>query len=737
MPAGSPAASPLTVVPMRLALLAVLVLAASACKQKPGPIDPDPDPPPQEQGFAFTYTPPAGSPAVTSIAVAGSFNAWSATATPMARGTDGVWRARVPLADGRYEYKLHINGAWPADMCDDGTWGDPGKGYWIDPAALGCVPDGLGGQNAVAGVGTGAASAGLGFVHEPQSPAYVSAAGGRLSVRFRANQREAQSATLRAGGQSYPMHVQMSWRMQDVWRGTLPENASTYSVTVQTAAGAQEFGPFTVPANVFRAVPWVGEGIAYQIFPERFWNGDPSNDRLGPETDAYGFMHATQRGRPPVLTQAWNGPVTEDHCCHQYFGGDLQGVVDRLDYLQSLGVTLIYLNPIFSSGSAHGYDTFDYLAVEPSFGDETVLRALLDQARARGIRVMWDFVPNHVGVGHAAFQDAVKKGSASPHWPWFTFKVPQAEIQVGNGSHYDAWWGFGSLPRLNTRNPEAMAYLLSAVRKWTEFGFDGIRVDVPGEIANRTEFFRAFRQTAKGIDPEVYLVGEIWQRAPEWLQGDQFDALMNYAIGQDVVEKFVTGTITGGSAVQAMAQLYADYPEASAAMQFNLVSSHDTGRLLTKMGGGGLGATPGAEALARHRLAAAILYSLPGTPVTFQGDECAFLGTGGGKEENRYPVQWNACSQEMLAHYRQLARLKREQPALSSPAIRLYRGEGGVVSWFRGEPGAGEVLAIFNRGASPRSLTLPSGTWTDAATGQTVAGNAEVGAFGWRYLRRS
>jgi len=698
-------------------------------------VEADPVLPPEQGGFAFTYVAPAGAPAITSISVAGSFNGWNATATPLVRQPDGTWMVRVQLADGQHEYKFHINGAWPVDMCDDGTWGDPAKGYWVDPDAVGCLPDGHNGQNALVAVGA-AADPGLGFMHEAGNPADVSAAGGRISVRFRANQKQVQAATLRYDGVSIPMHLQMNTRLLEVWRGTLPESATSYSVSVQTAAGPREFGPFAVPVGLFRAVPWVGGAVAYQVFPERFWNGDRSNDHLGAETDAWHFMHAGFRGTPPVTTREWNGPVLEDHCCHQYFGGDLQGVIDRLDYLQSLGVTLVYMNPIFSSGSVHGYDTFDYLKVEPGLGDEQVLRTLLEQARARGIRVMWDFVPNHVGVGHAAFQDAVKKGAASPYWPWFTFKVPAAQVQVGNGAHYDAWWGFGSLPKLDTRNAGALAHLMEVVRYWTEFGFDGIRVDVPGEIANRAEFFQAFRQTAKGIDPDVYLVGEVWERSPGWLRGDQFDALMNYAIGQDVVERFVNGAITAGVATQAMAQLYAEYPEASAAMQFNLVSSHDTGRLLTKLGGGGLGATPGADALARQRLASAMLYSLPGTPVTFQGDECAFLGTGGGREENRYPVQWDACNQGMLTHYRNLAKLKGDLPALASPAIRFYRGGGAVLSYFRGEPGAGEVLAIFNRGPAERALPLPAGTWTDAASGQAFSGSAAVGPLGWRYLRR-
>lgn len=720
----------------RIALATVLLASSAGCQDGKTPTQPPPPPPPTQDGFAFTYVAPAGAPAVTSVMVAGSFNEWSTTALPMTRQADGSWLARIRLPDAQYEYKFYINGAWPADMCYHPTWGDPAKDHWIDADALGCVPDGLGGQNALIGVGA-AASPGLGFSHDPQSAALLSVAGERLSIRFRANQGQVQSATIQAGGQSYPMQRQLTYRLQETWRGSVPETTTGYTISVQTATGTEEKGPFTVPAALFRAVPWVGGSVGYQIFPERFWNGDPANDPLGVETDAYAFTHPNFRGAPPIYTAHWNGPITDQHCCHQYFGGDLQGIIQRLDYLKSLGVTLIYMNPIFSSGSAHGYDTHDYLAVEPSFGDEAVLAALRDEAHARGMRLMWDFVPNHVGVGHAAFRDAVQNGTASPYWNWFTFKVPAGQVQPGNANHYNAWWGFGSLPELNTRNAAVMDHLMGVVRKWTEFGLDGIRVDVPGEIDNRTEFFRAFRQTAKGIDPETYLVGEIWERSAGWLQGDQFDALMNYAIGQDVVERYANGAVTGGAAAQAMAQLYAEYPEASAAMQFNVISTHDTGRLLTKLGGGGLGATPGADALARQRLASAALYALPGVPVTFQGDECAHLGASGGRDEHRYPVQWQACDAAMQAHYRQLGELKHGLAALASPVIRFTGTSGGVLSFLRGEPGAGEVLAVFNSASAPRSLTLPSGNWTDAASGAAASGSATVEALGWRYLVRN
>jgi glycosidase len=432
----------------------------------------------------------------------------------------------------------------------------------------------------------------------------------------------------------------------------------------------------------------------------------------------------------------WDGPVLEGHCCHQYFGGDLQGIIDKLDYLESLGTTVVYMNPIFLAGSAHGYDTYDYFEVAPNFGDSTVLRTLMDAAHARGIRLIWDFVPNHVGIGHWAFQDAVQNGEGSAYWDWFDFYVPADSIRVGNGNDYEAWWGFGSLPELQTGNPEVMDHLMSVAEGWTRFGLDGIRVDVPQEIENRYQFFTTFRQTAKAVDPQVYLVGEIWEQAPGWLLGDQFDALMNYAIGQGVVARFARGEIAGVTAARSMASLYAAYPEASTAMLFNLIASHDTDRVLTMMGGGELGDTPSDLALERQRLAAAFLFALPGMPVTFQGDECAFLGGSAGLHTARYPVQWDACDAAMNAYYTMLAGLKTTLAGLASPAIREYLAGTRLLAFFRGEPGPGEVLAVFNNGSAAATLELPAGSWTDAVTGGAESGSVSVDGRGWRYLVR-
>ena len=711
-------------------LLLVLALAAGPACNGEDPAVPDNDDPPAQDGYAFTYTSPAQAPDILSISVAGSFNNW--TALPMARQGGNTFEVKTPLEDGSYQYKFIIDGEWVNDMCFDETWGHPDQGYVVDPDADGCVGDGYEGQNAVVTVGEAA----LSFNHRATNPALVSVADGRLSIRFTARHGQVVSARAVAGGDTVDMHRQLQVGLDDVWRASLPESVTGYSFLIERPDTTIERGPYDTPANLFRSVGWVEDAVGYQIFPERFWNGDPSNDSAAVQNEEYHYRDPALGGAEPVLTEQWDGPMLESHCCHQYFGGDLQGILDRLDYLDGLGATVLYLNPIFLSGSAHGYDTFDYFQVAPNFGDSTLLRTLVDQAHARGMRIIWDYVPNHVGIGHWAFQDAVTSGEASDYWDWFEFYVPADSIQVGNGEHYEGWWGLGSLPELQTTNPDVMAHLMTVVEHWTEFGLDGIRVDVPGDIENRQEFFTTFRQTAKGLDPETYLVGEIWSRDPNWLKGDEFDALMNYAIGQEVVEQFARGDIPGVVAGRRMAELYAEYPEAATAMLFNLVASHDTGRLLTKLGGGDLGQTPSPTALARQRLASALLFAVPGMPVTWQGDECAFLGRSEGRHSARYPVQWSECDTGMQDHYTELAGLKRSIPALATGTIRSYATSDAILSFYRGEPGPGELLAVFNNRSMSSSLPLPAGSWTDAVSGASVSGSMAVDGFGWRYLVR-
>ncbi len=587
---------------------------------------------------------------------------------------------------------------------------------------------------------TPAAATALGFEHDPTRPVDLSRAAGRLYVRIRVTAGALAGASAQAvdGGRPRGTPVALARQAQAdgqaAWIAALPGTVHGYRIDLAPATGGHVLvGPFTVPDAVPAAVPWVAHGVGYQIFPDRFFNGDPSNDALALASDAVNFGPRGDAPAPVVLP-SWSAPPPADLCCHAYYGGDLQGILDKLPYLAAEGVNVLYLNPIVDAGSAHGYDASSFLEVAPHLGDLATLRRLLARAHALGMRVLFDFVPDHTGVGFWAFRNVVRYGPDSPYWHWYVVRT--WPFEPGDPSAYASWSGVASLPQLNLSDPGVERYLLEVARYWLTVGFDGLRVDAPNALVDGHAFVRALRRTVKAVRPDAYLVGEIWTADTSWLQGDEFDSLMNYALGRDVLLKYARGASPLFGGRWALARLGAwvmHEPTAVTAMGFNLIDSHDTARLLTDLGGGDWGAAPSPASLARLRLASALLYAMPGMPVTFQGDECGQLGQKQGDLE-RYPVQWQDCDPAIQAHYARLARLRASLPALASPLWLAYRGHGSVLAFFRGNAGTGRVLAAFNSAAAPAALELPPGVWSDAATHARFRGDALLPALGWRYL---
>jgi cyclomaltodextrinase / maltogenic alpha-amylase / neopullulanase len=585
-----------------------------------------------------------------------------------------------------------------------------------------------------------AVPASLGFHHVPSDPVDLSRAGGNLWVRVRVYEGALAAASLQMLAAGAPQGASVAMVRQGVsaghetWIARAPADLRRYRIELTPSAGGRfTAGPYQVPTHVPAAVPWVATSVGYQIFPDRFANGDPSNDTLALASDEASVdPHAS--GPTPVVLSSWSAPPPADLCCHAYYGGDLQGILDKLPYLKREGVTVLYLNPIVTAGSAHGYDASSFLQVAPHLGDLATLRRLLVRAHALGMRVLFDYVPDHTGVGFWAFQNVVRYGPDSPYWNWYVIR--KWPFEPGDASAYAGWSGIASLPQLNLSDPGVERYLLEVARYWLTVGFDGLRVDAPNALVDGHGFVKTLRRTVKSVRSDTYLVGEIWTLDTSWLQGDQFDSLMNYALGRDVLLKYAKSAspLFGGRwALAQLSRIAAEIPTSVAAMGFNVIDSHDTSRSLTDLGGGDWGAVPSAMSLERQRLASALLYAMPGMPVTFQGDECAQLGQKNGDLE-RYPVQWGACNSAMQAHYALLGHLKATLPALASPLWLAYRGQGAVLAFFRGVQGNGRVLAAFNAGAVAADLALPAGTWTDAATGRRYRHEVALPARGWRYL---
>src|SRR5262245_58944324 len=251
---------------------------------------------------------------------------------------------------------------------------------------------------------------------------------------------------------------------------------------------------------------WVRDAVFYQIFPDR-------------------FARSTRLVKPDHL-EDWDAVPT----FRGYKGGDLYGIIEHLDHIETLGANALYLTPIFQAASNHRYNTHDYYQVDPMLGGTQALRELLDTCHARGIRVILDGVFNHSGRGFFPFHDLLENGPQSPYVDWFHVQsFPLNAYQPHQGLGYRAWWGHASLPKFNIRTRAVREFLWDVATYWLQLGIDGWRLDAPNEIED-ADFWREFRRRCRAVNPEAYLVGEIWGDASPWLQGDQFDVVMHYEL---------------------------------------------------------------------------------------------------------------------------------------------------------------------------------------------------------------
>jgi glycosidase len=409
-----------------------------------------------------------------------------------------------------------------------------------------------------------------------------------------------------------------------------------------------------------RPPAWVADAVFYQIFPDR-------------------FARSTQVPKPANLEQ-WDSPPTR----HGYKGGDLLGVVERLDWLTDLGINAVYLNPIFQSASNHRYHTHDYYRVDPLLGGDEALSALLEACHQRGLRVILDGVFNHASRGFFQFHDILENGYDSPWVEWFTINgLPLNPYRTGLPANYDAWWGNPALPKFNTDHPEVREYLMRVAEHWTGRGIDGWRLDVPAEITT-TGFWEEFRARVRAVNPTAYLVGEIWGDATDWLSpSGRFDAAMNYVFAgrtlafvaggridprlAEGVDYPITPSIDASTYGEAIEELLALYPEHTTRSSFNLLGSHDTARSLSVAGGD----------VDSVILAALLLFTHPGAPCLYYGDE---IGMTGGREPGSRgsfpwdrPDLWNG---QILGTYRDLIALRHAHATLRHGSYRRLATPG-------------------------------------------------------------
>ena len=482
---------------------------------------------------------------------------------------------------------------------------------------------------------------------------------------------------------------------------------------------------------------WFGEGVTYQIFPDRFRRTsipDPTG-MVGGRSVHTGWFEE------PVWRPDERGEVRN----RDFFGGSLAGVVEKLDYLQSLGVETLYFCPIFEAPENHRYGTGDYEKIDPMLGTNEDFSLLCAAARARGMRVMLDGVFNHQGFVSKYFNGdgsypglGAHQSKESPYYNWYHF------------SHwpdrYESWWGIYSLPAVNESEPSYVDYIIenenSIVRRWLEAGADGWRLDVADELPD--EFVGKLHAAARAVKPEAVIIGEVWEDGSnkvaygvrrKHLLGGYLDGLMNYPFRSALLTWLLSHN--AGAFRETMETLRENYPPAAFYSAMNSLGTHDTPRILTLLGvGGDCGGeskewrstyrlTPEQRALGvqRLRLASLVQYAFPGSPTTYYGDEAGMEGFE--DPFNRRTFPWGGEDQDLTAWYTALGKARKELAPLRKGDIAYVRAEGAVLAFTRTWEGD-SVLCAANAGDRPTVLTV-AGSWAQVDGSMVWPANAETG----------
>ena len=385
---------------------------------------------------------------------------------------------------------------------------------------------------------------------------------------------------------------------------------------------------------------WTKDAVFYQVFPDRFCRS-AKYKAVGKFVD-------------------WDSLPTRENM----FGGNLAGICEKLDYIASLGVNAIYLCPIFKSNSNHRYHTVDYFEIDPVLGTLRDFDKLVKKAHKLGLRVILDGVFNHCSRGFFQFNSLMELGKNSPYVDWF--HVHGWPLHAYSGKpNYDCWWGYPALPKFNTDNPDVRDYLFSVGEYWMKRGIDGWRLDVPNEIDDDS-FWQEFRRRIKAINPDAYIVGEIWDEPSRWLQGDQFDGVMNYPLRKAVLKYlFDESPIV---LAEFATRLREAFPEGRFGVQMNLLGSHDTIRL----------ASLPCSILHRVKLALTLLFFLPGAPCIYYGDEIGMLG--GKDPDNRRAFPWDKLEEGMkkpiFGFIKELIELRRKSQVLRDGSLEIAYSAG-------------------------------------------------------------
>ena len=446
--------------------------------------------------------------------------------------------------------------------------------------------------------------------------------------------------------------------------------------------------PFNHRADIAKVPDWVHDAVVYNIFP-----------------DSFATSHKNITLEPAQLD--YNGQTVKGK-----LGGTLRGVAENVDYLKELGINCVYVNPIFAAGEYHKYDLLDYFHVDPVFGGDEAFRDMVDTLHTNGIRIIIDGVFNHCGWYFFAFDDVVRNQEKSKYCDWFyhlEFPVERPETP----EIYPTYACFAyerMMPKLDTANPEVRDYFCKVGRFWVEeFGIDGWRLDVASEVDDG--FWRAFRKAVKEVNPDALLIGEVWESANHWLQGDMFDSAMNYDFRKHCNLFFAEQSIDAADFAGRITNMLMRYRVQTVPAQLNLLDSHDVSRFLSLCNGD----------TTKFKLAILFMMTFVGMPTVFYGDELGIQGIL--EEEYRHPMPWNGGDADLYAFFKKAIAMRHELTALRRGDFRMVsaEAESGLLVYTRKLED--EVITVcINHGKSSAELPEIKGVlyWSGGLNDKTL-----------------
>ncbi len=451
----------------------------------------------------------------------------------------------------------------------------------------------------------------------------------------------------------------------------------------------------TIYKQDYKTPDWFKNGIIYQIFPDRFAKGDMNSFKV----EHKGIIPRDWEDIPYYKAEQFGG----EYLANDFYGGNLDGIIKKLTYLKELGITIIYLNPIFKAYSNHKYDTGDYEVIDPMLGDNKLFEELCKRAKRLGIHIILDGVFNHTGSDSKYFNKynnypnvGAYQSKESPYYPWYNF--------ISYPDEYNSWWGFQTLPDINEMEPSFVEYILTSpnaiIKKWLRLGASGWRLDVADELPE--DFIKIMRKEIKATKPDAMLIGEVWEDASnkvsygihrEYLLGEQLDSVMNYPLRNAIID-YACEQIDSINFARRVMSLWENYPKESIYTMMNFLSTHDSMRILTILGDApSLNLSKDEQSLfklseprlnlARKRLknAALIQMTLPGVPCIYYGDEAGVEGFDDPFNRGTYP--WGNEDTKVLNIYKKMIRLRENNPLFINGSLKIIYAHKSCIAFAR------------------------------------------------------